>query len=93
MPYHKSRYLRKSTRGAWLPDKMIEAIHHKVKSRSMSLREASICFNVPRSTLGRRVLERNKVVSGGMKHQTKQSNREDTALRNIHFLIIELRET
>jgi len=56
-------------------------------------RKASICFNVPRSTSGRRVLERNKVVSGGMKHQTKQSNREDTALRNIHFLIIELRET
>lgn len=40
----------------------------KVKSRNMSFREASVCFNVPRSTLARRVLERNKVACGGKKH-------------------------
>ena len=34
----------------------------------MSFREASVCFNVPRSTLARRVLERNKVACGGKKH-------------------------
>jgi len=43
--------------------KTTEAIE-KVKSRNMSLREASVCFNVPRSTLARRVLERNKVAYG-----------------------------
>jgi len=47
--------------------KTIEAIE-KVKSQNMSLREASVCFNVPRSTLARRVLERNKVACGGKKH-------------------------
>lgn len=67
MPYRKSHYVRKSARGTWDPKKMLEAID-KVKSRSMSLREASQTFQVPKSTLARRVLEKNKVVSGAMKH-------------------------
>lgn len=67
MPYHKSQYVRSSVRGTWEPSKMLEAID-KVKSRSMSLREASQVFQIPKSTLARRVLEKNKLVSGAMKH-------------------------
>ena len=47
--------------------KMGEAIQ-KVKSRELTLREASTTYEIPRATLGQRVLGRNKIAKDAQKH-------------------------
>ena len=59
-------YKRISHRGSWLTENMEEAIM-KVKSRELTLREASTTYGIPRATLGRRVLGKNKIAKDAKK--------------------------
>jgi len=67
MPYKKSVYVRKTDRGSWSEENMSKAIE-MIRSRKMSIGEASRYYDVPKSTVGRRVLEKNKVACGSVKH-------------------------
>lgn len=67
MPYSHSLYVRKTTRGDWQEENMDKAIA-SVLANEMSIREASEYHAVPKSTLGRRVLDKNKVAKGAAKH-------------------------
>lgn len=67
MPYKNSAYVRKTNRGCWLSDNMEKAME-RVKDGKMSIGEASRYYDVPKSTLGRRMLDQNKVAKGSMKH-------------------------
>ena len=60
-------YKRKSQRGAWKENDM-EAALKQVRNKELSLREAARAYNVPKSTLARRVIGRNKFVTGFKKH-------------------------
>jgi len=66
MPYKNSCYVRKTTRGSWLEDSMAKAIQ-KVQAKEMSIGEASRCYDVPKSTLGRRTLDQNAFAKGSVK--------------------------
>lgn len=46
---------------------MTEAIA-AVQSKGMSIREACTTFNVPRATLGRRLIGKNKIAANYKKH-------------------------
>jgi len=50
-----------------MPENMEEAMQ-KVKSKELILREASTTYGIPRATLGRRVLGRNKIAKDAQKH-------------------------
>lgn len=62
MPYKNSAYVRKTNRGCWLSDNMEKAME-RVKDGKMSIGEASRYYDVPKSTLGRRMLDQNKVAN------------------------------
>lgn len=66
-------YQRKSNRGSWLPQNMEEAIQ-KVKSGELTIRDASTAFAVPRATLSRRVLGKNKIAKDAQKHLGRYEN-------------------
>jgi hypothetical protein len=61
-----SAYVRKTNRASWSEENMEKAMD-KVKAKEMSIGEASQYYDIPKSTLGRRVLGRNKVVKGSEK--------------------------
>lgn len=56
-----SSYKRKSSRGDWTPESMLEAVT-RVRNREMTLGEASNAFGISKTTLFRRVNLKNKVV-------------------------------
>ena len=60
-------YKRKSNRGSWREEDMIRALE-RVRASEMSFREASRYYEVPRSTLERRVNAHNKIAVDGKKH-------------------------
>lgn len=62
-----SSYKRKSDRGKWGEQEMIEAIS-KVRNKEMSLGEASLTYAIPKTTLFRRVFSKNKVAKDAKKH-------------------------
>jgi helix-turn-helix, Psq domain/Tc5 transposase DNA-binding domain len=66
MPYKNSQYVRKTHRGSWLEENMESAIS-RVHAGEMSIGEASRYHDVPKSTLGRRLLDKNKVAKGSVK--------------------------
>lgn len=56
-----SSYKRKSSRGDWTPESMLEAVT-RVRNREMTLGEASNAFGISKTTLFRRVNLKKKVV-------------------------------
>ena len=67
MPYKNSAYVRKTSRGSWLEENM-EKARQRVQAGEMSIGEASRYYDIPKSTLGRRMLDQNKVAKGSVKH-------------------------
>lgn len=60
-------YKRKTDRGKWSVQDMLEAIQ-KVRNNELSVRQAAEQYNVPKSTLQRRVKNRNKIVTENEKY-------------------------
>lgn len=60
-------YKRKSDRGKWSVQDMKEAVM-KVRNTELSVRQAAEQYNVPKSTLQRRVAMKNKIVSEDEKY-------------------------
>lgn len=58
--------MRISNRGGWNTEAMQNAIS-AVKEKKMGVKAASKEFNVPKTTLRRRVKEKNKIVTGSTK--------------------------
>lgn len=60
-------YRRKTDRGKWSAQDMLEAAQ-KVRDKELSLRQAAEQYNVPKSTLERRVTNKNKIVKENEKY-------------------------
>ncbi|XP_042218820.1 uncharacterized protein LOC121864010 [Homarus americanus] len=60
------KYVRISNRGGWNTEAMQNAIS-AVKEKKMGVKAASKEFNVPKTTLRRRVKEKNKIATGSTK--------------------------
>ena len=60
-------YTRKMQRGSWNEDKMDLALA-KVLTKELSMREAAIQYNVPKSTLARRSGNKKKIAVGSKKY-------------------------
>lgn len=60
-------YKRVTDRGRWSIDDMKEAIE-SIRTNLLSLRQAAIRYNIPKSTLQRRVANKNKIISENEKY-------------------------
>ncbi|XP_025154458.1 tigger transposable element-derived protein 6-like [Harpegnathos saltator] len=60
-------YKRKTDRGKWSVQDMLEAIQ-KVRDNELSVRQAAEQYNIPKNTLQRRVKNRNKIVTENEKY-------------------------
>jgi len=67
LAFCRMSYVRTSQRGSWEESNMEEALR-QVLNKDLSLREAATAYNVPKSTLARRAIGKNKYVTGAKKH-------------------------
>ncbi|KAJ8957511.1 hypothetical protein NQ318_020545 [Aromia moschata] len=67
MPKIDRYYKRKTDRGKWSAQDMTEAIR-KIRNNELSVRQAAEQYNVPKSTLQRRVTNKNKIVTESEKY-------------------------
>ncbi|XP_076043601.1 uncharacterized protein LOC143026680 isoform X2 [Oratosquilla oratoria] len=70
------KYVRISNRGEWNAEAMQNAIS-AVKEKKMGLKKASKEFNVPKTTLRRRVKEKNMIATGSTKDQIADADMDD----------------
>lgn len=67
-------YRRKTNRGSWDPQQMLQAIA-AVENKTLSVNKAAITFGIPRITLRRRIRKENKIANGALKVSSNAQNK------------------
>lgn len=91
--FSKYSYQRKTSRGSWDETAMSQAIE-KVRAKEITLREAATNYNIPKSTLARRVVNSNKIATETKKHLgrfTRAFSDEEEKEITDHILLMESR--